>query len=215
MSRASAEPAMAPTIVPLGADAFAAALPVLLDIYASAMGYTPTVAHARTALWRDHSRRLGFRCVIAVDTGSDVPRGADRSGTPGSILGFSYGYRGAIGQWWWGEVARGLGNPEDPWLLDYFELTELHVRPEQQGHGIGESLLRALVAPAPNRTVLLSTPEGENRAWRLYRRLGFANVLRNFLFAGDVRPFAVLGRALPLEVPTSEVPSAGGHPAAS
>ena len=50
--------------------------------------------------------------------------------------------------------------------------------------------------------MLLSTPEvaGEdNRAWRLYRRLGFEDVLRDFTFAGDRRPFAVLGRVLPFE----------------
>jgi ribosomal protein S18 acetylase RimI-like enzyme len=49
--------------------------------------------------------------------------------------------------------------------------------------------------------VLLSTPEinGEaNRAWRLYRRLGFIDIIRGYHFAGDPRAFAILGRALPL-----------------
>jgi ribosomal protein S18 acetylase RimI-like enzyme len=182
---------MAP-IATLDADAFAAALPELLSIYAAAMNYSPVVAQARLPLWMDHSRRIGFRCVVALAPG------AGDDADPGTIAGFGYGYRGAIGQWWFGEVARGLGSPDNAWLADYFELTELHVRPTFQGHGIGESLLRALVAPAPNRTVLLSTPEGENRAWRLYRRLGFESVLRDFLFSGDSRPFAVLGRSLPL-----------------
>ena len=54
-------------------------------------------------------------------------------------------------------------------------------------------------SPAGSETnVLLSTPEinGEaNRAWRLYRRLGFADVIRDYHFAGDPRPFAILGRA--------------------
>ena len=54
---------------------------------------------------------------------------------------------------------------------------------------------------AARRNVLLSTPEtnGEaNRAWRLYRRLGFTDVIRGYHFAGDPRAFAILGRALPL-----------------
>jgi ribosomal protein S18 acetylase RimI-like enzyme len=51
--------------------------------------------------------------------------------------------------------------------------------------------------------MLLSTPEGENRAWRLYRRLGFTDVLRNYRFTGDPRPFGVLGRDLPLDPPTA------------
>ena len=49
--------------------------------------------------------------------------------------------------------------------------------------------------------ILLSTPEanGEaNRAWRLYRRLGFTDVIRGYHFAGDPRAFAILGRSLPL-----------------
>jgi ribosomal protein S18 acetylase RimI-like enzyme len=45
--------------------------------------------------------------------------------------------------------------------------------------------------------MLLSTPEGENRAWRLYRRLGFIDLARNHLFPGDHRPFGVLGAPLP------------------
>jgi hypothetical protein len=54
---------------------------------------------------------------------------------------------------------------------------------------------------ADGTTVLLSTPEADeqrSRAWRLYRRFGFADVLRHFLFPGDERPFAILGRPLPL-----------------
>ena len=51
--------------------------------------------------------------------------------------------------------------------------------------------------------MLLSTPEGENRAWRLYRRLGFTDVLRNYRFTGDPRPFGVLGRDLPLGPPSA------------
>lgn len=89
----------------------------------------------------------------------------------------------------------------DDVLGDYFELTELHVHPDAQGHRIGEALLLRLLADRPERTVLLSTPEvpeEDNRAWRLYRRLGFRDVVRRFVFTGDARPFAVLGRELPV-----------------
>ena len=47
--------------------------------------------------------------------------------------------------------------------------------------------------------MLLSTPEygarPPGRAWQLYRRAGFRDVLRDHRFTGDSRPFAVLGRA--------------------
>jgi ribosomal protein S18 acetylase RimI-like enzyme len=87
-------------------------------------------------------------------------------------------------------------------------LTELHIAPRIQGRGLGEALARRLLAGRREGNVLLSTPEtnGEsNRAWRLYRRLGFSDVLRSYYFAGDPRAFAILGRALPLtpKSPTS------------
>ena len=83
----------------------------------------------------------------------------------------------------------------------YFELTELHIHPRAQGQGLGEALTRRLLAGATESHVLLSTPEitGEdNRAWKLYRRLDFHDVMRSYFFPGDPRPFAILGRALPL-----------------
>lgn len=123
------------------------------------------------------------------------------------ILGVAYGYRGAPDQWWQQQVMRGLrhcGLPRDEitrLMGDYFELTELHIHPGAQGRGLGEALVRRLLNGRDERNVLLSTPEtksGENRAWRLYRRLGFADIIRGYRFAGDPREFAILGRALPL-----------------
>jgi ribosomal protein S18 acetylase RimI-like enzyme len=123
------------------------------------------------------------------------------------LLGVAYGYPGAPGQWWQQQVVLGLQRgglpPQEIALLmnSYFELTELHIHPRAQGHGLGEALARRLLASRGERNVLLSTPEtnGEaNRAWRLYRRLGFTDIIRSYHFAGDPRAFAILGRALPL-----------------
>jgi ribosomal protein S18 acetylase RimI-like enzyme len=92
---------------------------------------------------------------------------------------------------------------DDPerYLADYFELTELHVRTDAQGHGLGHGLLRRLLDRAEAGHVLLSTPEAPvpTRAWLLYRRCGFRDLLRHHRFSSDPRPFAVLGRPLPLE----------------
>jgi ribosomal protein S18 acetylase RimI-like enzyme len=60
---------------------------------------------------------------------------------------------------------------------------------------------------ASGKTTLLSTPEADergSRAWRLYRRFGFVDVLRDFHFPGDERAFAVLGKELPLAPPKEE-----------
>jgi GNAT superfamily N-acetyltransferase len=169
-----------------------------LQIYVSAMGYPPGTARQRRALWLEHVQRPGWRAVGWLDPGD-------------TLLGIAYGYTGGPGQWWYEEVRRGLpGSTHAGLLADYFELTELHVRPDAQGAGLGEGLLRALLAGTDRGHVLLSTPEygtrPPGRAWRLYRRLGFRDVLREHRFTGDSRPFAVLGRTLPLPPPSAVPP---------
>jgi ribosomal protein S18 acetylase RimI-like enzyme len=123
------------------------------------------------------------------------------------MLGVAYGYCGAPDQWWQQQVVQGLHRVGTDTsriaelMTSYFELTELHIHPRAQGRGLGEALARRLLANRAEAHVLLSTPEinGEaNRAWRLYRRLGFTDVIRGYHFAGDPRAFAILGRALPL-----------------
>jgi len=182
-------------LVQLGSGALADRLTDALEVYVSAMGYPPGTARHRRALWLDHVRRPGWRAVGWIDATD-------------TLLGISYGYSGGPGQWWFEEVRRGLrgaGPDAQGWLVDYFELTELHVRPDAQGAGLGDGLLRALLAGTDRRRVLLSTPEHApnppGRAWQLYRRLGFQDVLRDHRFTGDSRPFAVLGRELPLPPP--------------
>ena len=108
----------------------------------------------------------------------------------------------APGQWWHARSATPCLSGPGVWLTDCFEVVELHVRTAAQGHGLGERQLRALLTMATGSTTLLSTPEGDeqtSRAWRLYRRFGFVDVLRHLRFPGDARTFAVLGRRLPLE----------------
>ncbi|KFZ79360.1 acetyltransferase [Amycolatopsis sp. MJM2582] len=176
--------------VQLSADEFRARLPEALTIYVNAMRYPEGTAEQRAPMWLTHALREGWRCMAALD--------AD-----GVLLGLAYGYKGRGGQWWHEQVRHGLTRREgqataEHWMSDYFELTEIHVSPESQGKRIGEDLLRRLLDGVPSAHVLLSTPEGTSRAWNLYRRVGFVDVLRDYHFAGDPRPFAILGRTLPL-----------------
>lgn len=185
----AAPPPRCDRIAELTADQLQARLPEALQIYVTAMGYPPATAQQRAPMWSAHMQRAGWRCIGAFSEQDQ-------------LIGIGYGYLGAPGQWWHEQVRRGLlssGAEIGDWLDDYFELTELHVHPAGQGAGIGEEVLRRLLTGAPGNKVLLSTPEGPTRAWRLYRRVGFADVLRNYRFTGDPRPFAVLGRSLPLE----------------
>lgn len=164
-----------------------------LAVYAEAMGYSLDLAAARRGFLYAHTHRMGFRAVATLSS-------QDR------LLGFGYGYTSARGQWWHEQVRAAISAEMcEYWLTDTFEVVELHVRPEAQGHGLGERQLVGLLKGTPERNVVLSTPEApdeNSRAWRLYRRMGFVDLLRRFRFPGDDRPFAVLGRRLRLDVPT-------------
>ncbi|HEY7051977.1 MAG TPA: N-acetyltransferase [Mycobacterium sp.] len=176
-----------------------------LAIYVDAMRYPRGTEGHRASMWMEHSTRNGWRAVAAVD----APQAQDGSEllADAEMVGVAYGYCGAPDQWWQQQVVAGMRRaglaPSEIGALtnSYFELTELHIHPRAQGRGLGEALARRLLADRDEDYVLLSTPEirGEgNRAWRLYRRLGFTDIVRGHHFAGDPRAFAILGRKLPL-----------------
>jgi len=182
-----------------------------LGVYVDAMRYPRGTENQRAAMWLEHIRRRGWQGVAVVEAEAaegprgEVPSAAELSNAP--LLGVAYGYPGAPGQWWQQQVVLGLQRGGLPaadiarLMNSYFELTELHIHPRAQGRGLGEALARRLLAGRGERNVLLSTPETNsepNRAWRLYRRLGFTDIIRGYHFAGDPRAFAILGRALPL-----------------
>lgn len=178
-----------------------------LGVYVDAMRYPRGTEGQRASMWLEHTRRRGWKAVAAVEVAAvEVAPTADQLGE-GALLGVAYGYSGAPDQWWQQQVSQGLhrvGVPREEiarLMSSYFELTELHIHPRAQGRGLGEALARRLLADRGEANVLLSTPEiiGEaNRAWRLYRRLGFTDIIRGYHFAGDPRAFAILGRTLPL-----------------
>jgi ribosomal protein S18 acetylase RimI-like enzyme len=161
----------------------------VIAVYGEAMGYRADLLEARRGYIATHARRPGFRAVATLTK-------------EGHLVGFGYGYTSAPGQWWHDQVRAALSEPaRTTWLTDCFEVVELHVRPPAQGHGLGARQLQALLTMAGGSTTVLSTPEADeatSRAWRLYRRFGFVDILRNFRFPGDERAFAVLGRELPL-----------------
>lgn len=175
-----------------------------LGVYVDAMRYPRGTEDQRASMWLEHTRRHGWKAVAAVETPDE--RDVDNT-SAAPLLGVAYGYCGAPDQWWQQQVVQGLYRVGADrtriaeLMTSYFELTELHIAPRAQGRGLGEALARRLLADRGEANVLLSTPEinGEaNRAWRLYRRLGFSDIIRGYHFAGDPRAFAILGRALPL-----------------
>ncbi|MBN9619051.1 MAG: GNAT family N-acetyltransferase [Actinobacteria bacterium] len=179
-------------------EQFTARVDEAMQLYVRAMRYLPETGVQRAVSARKHVRLDGF-----------AARGAVLD--DGTLVGFGYGYTTRPGQWWHDLVRRALPREVGAaWLHDAFELSELHVEPEYQGHGVGHALLTSLAAGLPHRAMLLSTPDADTRAFRLYHGLGFVDLARNYLFPGDVRPFAVLGTRLPLRADTPSAFLDGG-----
>jgi ribosomal protein S18 acetylase RimI-like enzyme len=155
-----------------------------MRIYAKAMGYSAQTGVQRAISARRHTSNAGFACRVAEDG-------------DGKLVGFGYGYTTVPGQWWHDLVRRAMSSDDQGWLSNAFELSEMHVLPASQGAGIGRRILEALNSDIPHDAMVLSTPDNDTRAFRLYRRMGFVDLARNYLFPGDSRPFAVLGARLP------------------
>ena len=171
-----------------------------LAIYGLAMGYDPGVVAGRYGYAIQHTDRPGFRAVGAFATTGAAGGGeaAER------LVGFGYGYLIAPGQWWHDQVRAALDRrTAKKWLPGAFEVCELHVLPDQQSRGLGRQLLHALLTGLPQPAALLSTPDADTKAFRLYRADGFVDLARGHHFPGDARPFAILGARLSL------TPSAG------
>jgi ribosomal protein S18 acetylase RimI-like enzyme len=180
------ESTVSPRVLAWSGEQFAEHIDEAMGIYVAAMGYSAGAGQQRALTARNHTHIDGFACRVAVLD-------------DGTLVGFGYGYSTARGQWWHDLVRRALTQHlADEWLDGAFELSELHMLPEYQGRGIGRKVLLQLAETIPHPTMLLSTPDSDTRAFRLYHALGFVDLRRNYLFPGDSRPFAVLGARMPL-----------------
>jgi GNAT superfamily N-acetyltransferase len=194
-----------PELQDFGKARFLAELDALIDVYAAAMRPPPQQMPGRRAIMERHGSFPSCRCVAMT-----VPDGAAGPATPpgtdagrAAIVGFAYGFHGANGQWWHDLVRSALANAggrdfAQQWMAESFEVAEVHVHPDYQGRGIGQAMVPALLHPRLERTALLSTQDTESRARRLYRGLGFTDLVTGYRFPGTDPPYAVMGTALPL-----------------
>jgi len=196
-----------PELLEFGKARFLAELGVLINIYAAAMQPPQQQLPGRRAIMERHADFPSFRCVAVTlpdDPGNAPPELRTQSGrTRLTIAGFAYGFHGTSGQWWHDLVrsalaAAGGRDLAQAWLGDSFEVAEVHVHPAYQGRGIGRAMVPALIHPRLERTALLSTQDTDSRARRLYRSLGFTDLLTGYRFPGTDPPYAVMGAALPL-----------------
>ena len=171
---------------------FLAHIQNFVAIYAAAMGADPDELPSREAIMERHAGNPGFRALAVY------------VGTPSRIVAFTYCFHGQHGQWWHdvvhaGVTARAGLVTADGWLNDVVEIAEVHVHPDYQARGIGRRMVLALASGRSERTAVLSTRDGETPARRLYRSLGFADLLTGFLFPGGGPAYAVMGATLPLK----------------
>jgi GNAT superfamily N-acetyltransferase len=141
----------------------------------------------------------------AAVAGPVTTPGAAAGGTPSGprLVGFAYGFHGETGQWWHDLVGSALAQHQGrraarSWMSDSFEVAEVHVHPAYQGHGTGHAMLVRLVAGRPEHTAVLSTMDADTSARRLYRGVGFADLLPGFVFPGANLPYTIMGATLPL-----------------
>ncbi|WP_340557402.1 GNAT family N-acetyltransferase [Streptomyces sp. GSL17-111] len=117
----------------------------------------------------------------------------------GRLVGFVYGLPNDRAQWWSTVVEPYLRRAgTDAWLDHAFTITELHVHPAHQRHGLGVRLITALTDDAPQPHSILSAVDTESPARALYRRLGYHDLARGVLFPSAPHPYAVMGAPLPL-----------------
>jgi ribosomal protein S18 acetylase RimI-like enzyme len=180
--------------------AFGADLAALMDVYQAAMGVAAIQLPGRRTIMQTHATYPGFRAIAVTAP----PDGSASAGSgPGTIIAFAYGFHGNNGQWWHDMVRSGLmvksgQGVVSRWLDDSFEVAEVHVLPQHQRHGIGRRMMHELTGGLTERTALLSTMDANSPARRLYRSLGFTDLLTGYRFAGAPVPYAVMGAPLPL-----------------
>ena len=169
----------------LDAEGLIDVAPRAQDVFRQALGYGPM--ETRVLSFADnvrlHATRDGLLAIAALD--------GDR------LAGFTYGYRGAAGQWWHDQVLAALQERRlGHWMDGSFELAELHVLPAYQRRGIGGRLHDQLLARAGAPTAVLSTRRGETPAMALYRERGWEILIDEMDFPSVAERFRILGLRL-------------------
>ncbi|MDN3250385.1 GNAT family N-acetyltransferase [Streptomyces mutabilis] len=156
-----------------------------LAVQAAAFGLGPDEVAVRRQIVLRHMTYPGARALGAT--------------VGGDLVGFVYGMPNDRSHWWSTVVEpylRAQGN--DAWLDDSFVITELHVHPAHQKHGVGRTLITTITDAATQPRSILSAIDTESPARGLYRSLGYQDLARRVLFPSAPKPYAVMGAPLPL-----------------
>ncbi|MGP3636732.1 GNAT family N-acetyltransferase [Streptomyces sp. 24-1644] len=157
-----------------------------LAVQAVAFGLGPEEIEVRRHIVLRHLEHPQARALGATTAG-------------GRLVGFVYGMPNERAQWWSTVVEPYLrATGSEGWLDDSFVITELHVHPDHQQHGIGRTLITALTDAVGLPRSILSAIDTESPARGLYRSLGYRDLARQVHFPSAPRPYAVMGAPLPL-----------------
>jgi ribosomal protein S18 acetylase RimI-like enzyme len=191
----------------LDGNQFLANLEACARVYAAAMNPPEEQMPGRHTIMERHAGYAAFRAIAAIARPAASPPadGGRGGGEPmtGGLVGFAYGFHGGGGQWWHDLVSRTTASvlgtrAAHHWFGDSLEIAEVHVLPSHQGRGTGLAMMLRLTAGRPERAAVLSTMDANTRARRLYRGLGFTDLLTGFTFPGTELPYAIMGAPLPL-----------------
>lgn len=174
-----------PDDIVIGPLDLAAHVDEALSVQAKAFGLGPDEVAVRRQIVLRHMTLPGARAFGAT--------------VGGTLVGFVYGMPNDRTHWW-STVVEPCLRPRghDDWLDGSFVITELHVHPQHQKHGIGRSLITMITDGAAEPRSILSAVDVESPARRLYRSLGYDDLTRPVHFPGAHKPYAVMGAPLPL-----------------
>ena len=181
------------TVSELSPGEFTARLDQLITVYAAAMRPPAEMLPGRRSIMAGHAANPGFRALLATEDGSGEP------------VGFGYGFHGGgrpvvarHGGPRAGRRATARRPPRPGW-------TTRSRSPSCTWHRTTRATASApaccsgSTSDRPERTALLSTRDADTPARRLYRGVGFTDLLTGFaFFPGGEPPYAVMGAELPL-----------------
>ena len=163
-----------PRVVSWSPEQFAARVDDAMGIYVRAMNYPgtrrrPAGGHRPAGT----PAGQGFACRAALLE-------------DGTLVGFGYGYTTAPGQWWHDLVRKALDDGQARiWLHGRVRAVRAARAADLPGQRHRPACCSPqLAAGLPHRAMLLSTPDADTRAFRLYRRLGFLDLRRQLPVPG-------------------------------
>ncbi|MEU9335399.1 GNAT family N-acetyltransferase [Streptomyces sp. NPDC048290] len=173
---------MDPVIGPLDMSAH---VDEALAVQALAFGLSPEEVAVRRQIVLRHMTYPGARAFGAT--------------VGGALAGFVYGMPNDRAHWWSTVVEPYLRAQDNTgWLDGSFVITELHVHPAHQNHGIGRALITTITDTAAETQSILSAIDTDSPARGLYHSLGYVDLARRVHFPSAPKPYAVMGAPLPL-----------------